>query len=284
MKTLLTGAHGIVGTAVTTHSSHEYTLLDRQKPPSKLPDGTAHPHADRETVILDISDLEPLVDLLEGYDRIVHLAGSPSPDASYADVERNNIRGTYNMLEAARQADVGTFVFASSNHVVGMYEKEHAPDLYDPSYNLVVDHESPIRPDSDYGASKAAGEAWGRQYADLYDMRFYALRIGSIRPPRWDHPYGDAERGAKNESWSQDDAEYKRHVARLKCTWQSRRDFAQMVDLCLTDDNVEFDIFYGVSNNSNSWFDIEHARERIGYDPRDSADDDLWAEKYVSNE
>jgi nucleoside-diphosphate-sugar epimerase len=164
-----------------------------------------------------------------------------------------------------------------------MYEKEHAPELYDSDYDLLVDHESPIRPDSHYGASKAAGEAWGRQYADLYDIQFYALRIGSTRSPNWDHPYGDAERGIMDDSWSRHSSEYERQVARLKCTWQSRRDFAHMVDQCLEANDIGFDIFYGVSDNSDTWFDIEHAREKIDYDPNNSADDEIWAEKYGSN-
>lgn len=284
MKTILTGAHGVAGTAVTEHSSNTYTLLDRQDPPSTLPDGTSHPHIDRDSITVDVSDRDSMVELLEGHDRVVHLAGDPAVDASYRSVEQNNVRGTYNTLEAARQADIDTFVFASSNHVVGMYEKEHEPELYGSEHELTVDHNSPVRPDSNYGSSKAAGEAWGRQYSELYDIQFYALRIGSIRSPEWDHPYGDAERGIEEGSWERKSPEYDNQVARLKCTWQSRRDFAHMVDQCLADDDVTFDVFYGVSSNSNTWFDLEHARETISYEPQDSADDAVWEEMYGQSE
>jgi nucleoside-diphosphate-sugar epimerase len=276
MNTIITGAHGVVGTAVTEHSSARYTLLDKHSPDATLSDGTDHPHIDRKTLTTDVSNLDALVDAFDGHDQVVHLAGSPSPDAPYAAVERNNVRGTHNALEAARQTDVEAFVFASSNHVVGLYEDEHAPRLYNPDYDLTVDHESPIRPDSHYGSSKAAGEAWGRQYAELYGIQFYALRIGSVRPPRWDHPFGDAERGVEEGSWDRKSQEYQRQAARLRCTWQSRRDFAHMVEQCLADDSVEFDIFYGVSDNPDTWFDVTHARERIDYEPRDSAGDAVW--------
>jgi hypothetical protein len=60
-------------------------------------------------------------------------------------------------------------------------------------------------------------------------------------------------------------------VARLKSTWQSRRDFAHQIDCCLQDESVEFDIFSGVSNNHQRWFDLEHARIKIGYQPQDDA-------------
>lgn len=273
MSTLLTGAHGVVGTAVTEHGDRRYTLLDRRPPPGTLPDDTPNPHDERETATVDVTDASALEAACERHDAVVHLAGCPDVDASFDRVTRDNIRGTHAVLEAARKTDVERVVFASSNHVVGMYEEEHAPALYEPDYDLTLDHESPVRPDSHYGSSKAACEAWGRQYADRYGIGFYAIRIGSVRPPRWDHPFGDAERGVEAERWTADSEEYATSVARLRCTWQSRRDCAHLVECCLADETVSFDIFYGVSDNPASWFDIAHARERVGYAPRDSAAD-----------
>ena len=62
-------------------------------------------------------------------------------------------------------------------------------------------------------------------------------------------------------------------VARMTAMWQSRRDFAQMTDKCLQDDSVTFDVFYGVSGNDRRWFDVDHAREVIGYEPQDNGDE-----------
>ena len=294
MTVLLTGAHGTVGTAVTTNSAYDYVLLDHEEPAGTLGDGTPHPHRDRETAVLDVGELD-VVEMLtavledEGTEAIVHLAGSPAVSSSYEAVERNNVRGTRNVLEAAARADVGTVVFASSNHAVGMYEREHAPALYDPGYDLTVDHESPLRPDSDYGASKVAGEAWCRRYAELEGIDCYALRIGSVRNPTHDHPFGDADRAAARGDCERGDPDYEERVARMRCTWLSRRDCAALVDACLddglagggSDDGTgksnpgtlaggAFEVFYGISDNPNSWFDIEHARERVGYEPADS--------------
>ncbi|XVH31205.1 NAD-dependent epimerase/dehydratase family protein [Haloferacaceae archaeon DSL9] len=272
MDVLITGAHGTVGTALTEHRSDDYelTLLDRRTPPD------SHPHADADhsTVTVDVTDPDALASAVAGHDAVVHLAGDPAVSASFDDVLHNNVAGTRHALEAARATGVETFVFASSNHVVGAYETERAPELYEGD-SLVVDHESPIRPDSDYGSSKAAGEAWCRQYAENHGLACYALRIGSIRAPPYDHPYGDAERGVEAGTWSRGSEAYDEQVRRLKCTWQSRRDFAHMVDRCLRDTDVSYDVFYGVSDNENRWFDIDRARERIGYDPRDDGSE--WA-------
>lgn len=288
MTTLLTGAHGTVGTAVTANGDHEYVLLDREPAPATLCDGTPHPHRDRETVVVDVGDSDAAASLAtvmveRDVDAVVHLAGEPAVSASYESVERNNVRGTRNVLEAASRAGVDAVVFASSNHVVGMYEREHAPELYESGFDLTVDHESPIRPDADYGASKAAGEAWCRLYAEREGIDCYALRIGSVRDPTHDHPFGDAERAVERGDCERGDDAYAESVARMRCTWLSRRDCAALVDACLRDGldadrdrstetvaGGAFETLYGVSDNPNAWFDLDHARERVGYDPVDS--------------
>ena len=273
MTVLITGAHGTVGTALTQYCDFEYDLLDRQGAPKQLSDGSDHPHFSSDHIVADVTNKKEISDLFRGYDAVVHLAGSSEVSASFEQVHHNNVRGVYNCLEAAKCNDVGSFIFASSNHVVGQYEQEYAPELYEPDYELTIDHTSPVRPDSHYGSSKVAGEAWGRQYADHHGIQFYAIRIGSIRPPRWDHPYGDAERGVEQDRWERESEEYNEQVKRLKCTWQSRRDFAHMVECCLADMDISFDIFYGVSDNERSWLDIDHARERIGYEPQDCSEE-----------
>jgi hypothetical protein len=75
---------------------------------------------------------------------------------------------------------------------------------------------------------------------------------------------GETERGSET---------YRRQVARMKGMWQSRRDFAHMIDCCLRDSTVEFDIFHGVSDNDRRWFDIDHACEKIGYSPQDNGEE-----------
>lgn len=262
---LLTGAFGRVGTAIIDHLEEKYsfTYFDRK------------PHPDYDAVTADIIDQDAVSSAMKDQDGIVHLAADPSTGAGWESVLQNNIVGTYNCLEAAREAEVETFVFASSNHVVGMYEKEFAPSIYRTECSLVVDHETPPRPDSLYGTSKLFGEGLGRQYVETFDypQRFYTLRIASVRMPEYDHPYGDAERGVDQGEFNRGSDEYDRAVERLHATWQSRRDLAQLVDSCLTDSSVTFDIFYGVSDNRRRWFDLERARAVLGYQPNDSADD-----------
>lgn len=272
MNVLVTGAYGRCGTAIIDHlhdlERYDFTYLNRTDRPE------AHPYGGYRTAVADISDYDAIYPAFDGRDAIVHLAAFPQVAGTWEDVLAPNLIGMNNTLKAAREQGVETFVFASTNHVVGMYEREYAPELYSLKHELVVDHESPVRPDSFYGATKSFGEALGRYYVENfeYPKQFYTLRICSVRWPENDHPYGDAERGVQEGDWERGSDEYQEKVARLKAMWHSRRDFAHQVNCCLQDETVSFDIFYGVSDNQRRWFDLEHSRTILGYAPQDNGE------------
>lgn len=272
MDVLVTGAYGRCGTAVIDHlhdnPEYDFSYFNRSDRPED------HPYGGYETVVGNVTDADALRSAAEGRDAIVHMAAYPSPSGEWSDVFEPNIVGMYNALEAAREQEAESFVFLSTNHVMGMYEEEHAPDLYAADYDLTLDHTDPVRPDSFYGASKSFGEDLGRYYVERYDYpkRLYALRICTVNHREYDHPYGNAEHGVDDGDWERGSPEYQRRVDRMKATWQSRRDFAHQIDCCLQDSDVEYGIFSGVSDNQRRWFDIEHARRRIGYDPQDDAE------------
>ncbi|WP_233255147.1 NAD-dependent epimerase/dehydratase family protein [Halopenitus persicus] len=186
---------------------------------------------------------------------------------------RSNLEGIHAVYEAAVDAGLESIVFASSNHAVGMAEVRNEPEVYHDT-GVRAGHDEPHRPDSPYGLSKSHGEDLGRLCAEAHGIRFYALRIGAVRAPEYDHPYGDAERGVDEGRWERGDDAYAEQVARMKGLWQSRRDLAQLVDRCLRDDSVEWDHFYGVSANDRRWLDdLDHARETIGYEPQDDGEE-----------
>lgn len=273
MDVLETGSYGRCGTAIIDHlhedSAYDFTYLNRSDRPAD------HPYGDYDTHVANIADYEASRPAFDGQDAVIHLAAYPWTDGTWDDILEPNIIGMYNALEAAREAEVETFVFGSTNHVMGMYEIENAPGIYERDSEITVDHTDPVRPDSYYGTSKSFGEDLGRYYVENYDYpeQFYTIRICSVRHEEYDHPYGDAERAVDNGEIERGSPEYREAVARMKAMWQSRRDFARMVDRCLQDDDVAFDVFYGVSGNDRRWFDISHAKEVLGYDPRDNGEE-----------
>lgn len=276
MDVLMTGAYGRCGTAIIDHlhecKTYNFTYYDRADKPDD------HPYGEYETVVGDVANGEKLTTAAHERDAIVHLAAYPRTDGTWNDILEPNIVGMKNALEAARQQEVESFVFSSSNHVMGLYEAEFAPELYSLDSDLVLSHTDPVRPDSQYGVSKSFGEDLGRYYVENheYPKRFYALRICTVLMPEYDHPYGGVERDVENGEIERGSEEYEREVTRMKAMWQSRRDFAQLVDRSLQDDDVEFGIFHGVSGNRRRWFDLEHARAQIGYIPEDNGEE--WTE------
>jgi nucleoside-diphosphate-sugar epimerase len=241
---LITGAGGLVGSTLRRELADSYTFRSL----------ALEPIPGEETIIADITDMAAMQAACQGVDSVVHLAANPSQWSSWEEILHTNIHGTYTVFEAAHRTGVPQVIFASSNHAIGAHEPEHAPAIYQTG-RPILDHLVPIRADSYYGISKACGENLGRYYSDIHGMRVICLRIGVIsrldRPPvTSSEPEG-----------------------RLSAIWQSQRDFAQMVQKSLEADDIAFDIFYGVSKNSNCYYDLEHARRRLNYEPQDSADE-----------
>ena len=207
----------------------------------------------------DISDFQAIQPAFEGQDALVHLAADPSDKAPWDSILPNNVVGTYNALEACRVHGIRRMVFASSNHATGMYERDHPyHHIVRGQYDQVdvwpipqVTHTSEIRPDGYYGVSKAYGEDMGRYHSEEHGISVICLRIGSV--VEWDNPTRNI-----------------RHFA----TWQSHRDLAQQVRKSLEAPvSVRFDVVYGVSDNKWRFWDIGHARQAIGYQPADNAED-----------
>ena len=86
----------------------------------------------------------------------------------------NNIQGTLNMLEAARQNGVKKFVYASSSSVYG--DEPNLPKKEGREGNLL----------SPYAVSKRADEEWAKQYTKHYGLDTYGMRYFNVFGRRQD--------------------------------------------------------------------------------------------------
>ena len=198
--------------------------------------------------VADIADYAAIRPAFDGVDAVVHLAAAADVDSSWDEVLASNIIGTRNVFEAARDAGVRQVVFASSNHVVGMYEKDGAPAVYRPDDPTLVDEQATPRPDSLYGVSKGFGELIGRYYAERHGLCVICLRIG----------------------WVWEKEETPTGHAQAEAIWLSHRDCAQLVSRALDADDVRWAVVYGISNNPRAFWSLRGAREILGYEPQDS--------------
>ena len=239
MRLLITGINGLIGTILRNAFENKYDVygIDLEGE-----------FSDR-VLRVDISEYQQIVEAIKQFsplDAIIHLAGNPKVDASWDSVLKANIIGTRNIFEAAREFQVPRVVYASSNHATGAYHG-FEPNLYkftQPGPPM-ISPEDPIRPDSDYGLSKAFGEAVARYYFDRWGIQAICLRIGAV---------------LKN-----DDPTAHSQNRRI---WLSHRDLVQLVEKSLTAD-VTFGIYYGISNNKDAFWDISNARADLGFEPVD---------------
>lgn len=263
MKVLITGASGKCGTALV-RLPYENIYFDRREFPGLLKNGAF--------IRGGLDNAALLKESMEGVDVLVHLAASPSPESTWDEVLENNITGAQRVFQAAVESGVKKVIFAGSNHIVGMYELENAPGIYESGHGIMLDKNVEVRPDSYYGVSKAFGENLGRYYAEKGHFQFLSIRIGAVLDAENDHPFAYAEKGVERGEWERGGSRYLTMEKRLKAVWCSRRDFVQMVDLCIRYEKRHFDIFYGVSNNDRRWLDIGYAEKELGYRPEDNAE------------
>lgn len=235
-KVLITGAAGNIGGKLAAHfgatGQYELVLLDRREGPG--------------IAAADLSVFnESWAGLFAGVDTVIHLAGDPHGTASWDSVMRLNIRGTQNVLRAARNAGVRRVVFASTNQVMLGYR--FRTDVNPVTTDL------PPAPLSPYGISKLFGEEIGRAFAEETGISFIALRIGYFQP-------GENRPGPHMQigEWGQS-------------MWLSNDDMNHAVERAIEAEDVPFAIVNLVSDNPGMRWDLEHTRRTIGYEPRDGA-------------
>lgn len=241
---LVTGLSGLIGRAFRKQVEARYDLraLNRSAVHG-LPCHRA-----------DIADFEAIAPAFTAVHTVVHLAaqvGSPG----WESVQRQNVAGTYNVFEAARQAGVTRVVFASSGATVSAIEADTPySDLVAGRYEglaswPMLTHLSPLRPAGLYGVSKVWGEALGRHYADAHGLSVLCVRIGRVNVE--DRPMSPRDFSV----------------------WCSQRDIVRLIERCVeAPEALRYDIFFGTSRNRWGYRDLEHPRAVLGWEPVDAAE------------
>lgn len=182
---LVTGGAGFIGSHVVDrllHDGWQVTVVDDfddfYDPALKRENIAAHVrHPAYRLVQADIRDQQALrAALPDRFDVIVHLAARAGVRPSIADpvlYQEVNVRGTQNLLELARERQIGQFVFASSSSVYGVNPRVPWSE-----------EDSVLLPISPYASTKISGELLGHVYSHLFGIRFIALRFFTVYGPR----------------------------------------------------------------------------------------------------
>ena len=180
MQVALTGATGFIGRYIATHLAQHGHQLRCWHRTSSNRDAFGHV-GDLNWIEGDLGDSESANSLVEGCDAVVHAAlyrpgtGFRGTEGNVIEFVQKNVVGTLALIEAARQAGVGRFVFISTCAV-------HEKILDD----RPLDEAHPLWATSHYGAYKAAIEKFVHSYGLGDGYPICALRptgvYGATRP------------------------------------------------------------------------------------------------------
>jgi UDP-glucose 4-epimerase len=181
-RVVVTGGAGFIGSHVADAflaRDQEIVVIDDLSTGSKdnVPSGA-------ELERIDIVDEAAVARVFSSFrpTAVCHLAAQASVTASVESPERDlsvNVRGTFNVLQAAKNVGAPV-VFASTG---GALYGENAPI---PSPETTSPE--PLAP---YGASKLAGEAYVATWGRLHGIPNVVLRLGNVYGPR-QSPHGEA--------------------------------------------------------------------------------------------
>jgi len=187
-------------------------------------------------------DLPALRTAALGVDTIVHLAAVPDRDNFAQQLVPNNIVGTQHMLEVARLCSVHRFIYGSSCRVVGGLDWQQEK----------ITVEDGMVPGDHYGVSKATGEILARMYSDRFGMSVICARLGWF--------VRNLEEAARVES-----------VPAGTRIYLSHEDAVDFFERAVRVETEGFRVVFVASHNEGRClFDLEPARELLGFVPRDS--------------
>src|SRR3954468_7950971 len=187
MRTLVTGGAGFIGSNLVD------ALLERGEDVTVIDNLSTGRESNLEQALgngarlerADIRDGEAMRSIVAAArpEVVFHLAAQIDVRKSVADPgfdARTNIEGTVNLLEAARQAEVGRFVNTSSGGAV-----------YGEQAELPTPEDRLPAPMAPYGASKYGAEVYCGLYERLHGMSVCSVRYGNVFGERQD-PLGEA--------------------------------------------------------------------------------------------
>ena len=187
MRAMVTGGAGFIGSNLVDAllaAGHEVEVIDNL---STGRESNLHEALGNGATLHreDVRDAARMIELVttQRPEAIFHLAAQIDVRRSVADPaldSRINVEGTVNMLEAARQAEVGRFVFTSTGGAI-----------YGETERLPTPEDTPPVPEAPYGLSKFCGENYCELYRRLFGVPAVILRYGNVYGPRQD-PLGEA--------------------------------------------------------------------------------------------
>jgi UDP-glucose 4-epimerase len=181
-RILVTGGCGLIGSTtieqlLRDHNPARIVILDNLVRGS-LANVTQALNDSRVTLVRgDIRDRDALARATEGMDAVIHMAALRITACAAEPREAMEVMcdGSFNVVDAARQAGVKKLVVASTASIYGLAD----------SFPTREDHH-PYNNRTWYGASKVMLEGLLRSYHDMFGLPYVAMRYFNVYGPRMD--------------------------------------------------------------------------------------------------
>jgi UDP-glucose 4-epimerase len=180
-RILITGGAGLIGSHIAdclaAEGVAEIVVLDNFVRGRRENLKQASARARVTIVEGDIRDRRLVAEIMDGIDVVFHQAAlritqcAEEPRVALEVL----VDGTFNVVEAAAQANVRKIVAASSASIYGMAETFPTAEDHHPYNNRTL-----------YGAAKAFNEGLLRSYHDMFGLDYVALRYFNVYGPRMD--------------------------------------------------------------------------------------------------
>jgi len=268
MKVCVTGASGKVGRAAVAElraHGHEVVAVDL------LP--VVDPVS--ATVMgVDLRDFGQTIEALRGTDAVVHMANIPAPGHySPAVTFNDNMAMNFNVFHAAAVLGLQRVVWASSETTLGL--PFDVPPRYAP-----VDEDHYPYPTSTYALSKVASETIAEQIASWSGIPFVALRFSNVFLPADYARIPEFWSDARLRRWNlwgyidvRDAAQACRRALEIDVAGTERFIIAAADTVMSAPSRALLaEVFPGVAltreiGEHETLLSIDHARERLGFEP-----------------
>ena len=207
MRVLITGGCGFVGSNLANSlmaDGCDVVLFDNlsRKGTEKNLKWLEETHGAKTNFVKgDIRDYDALAKVMNSFDAVYHTAGQVAVTTSVVDPREDfeiNALGTFNVLEAIRNAKIDpAVIFTSTNKVYGGMEDVVVEEMGGRygyrDFPQGMDESRPLDFHSPYGCSKGTADQYVRDYSRIYGMRNVVFRMSC--------QYGIRQFGNEDQGW-----------------------------------------------------------------------------------
>ena len=176
MKAIVTGGAGFIGSHIVDlllKENIDVTVLGNFS--TGRPENLDHVRGQIKLVECDLSVKGSWIQHFDNADWVFHLAALADIVPSIQQPEayfRANVDGTFNVLQAAKAAEVKRFIYIASSSCYGIPDKYPTPE------------NAEIRPQYPYALAKRIGEELVMHWAQVYKFPALSLRFFNVYGPR----------------------------------------------------------------------------------------------------